>query len=361
MCVLRVLLEFAGCGQRIASLDYDFTASDYHKLQTLVAAQLNVVRHVQVRLFYGHAGPELTVNPACFGRQRVRDYQAAEKAYQQLLKTVKADDQQTNSQNKYDVVIAVAMYTDVDLASAHMYSTHVDDILTYLTSLQSDVYTFPFFGLQLHRSEMLASANFMHSVAVAKSASAFQRYEHLISQSLRDNKDFIAETQLVHLASTSLLDCQEFALYAYCDVCLLARSFDAGTRLYERLSLRVQSDRKVVVLAVRCEGRAILDLLPSCLRHDHELFKVLILHDVLCLKYAPSLCCNPDLLKLCACLIQGPQKRAANTSDVIVERARRIKVGMSDALKFAFEIQSSQLYSVVSTYALWGLTCCTGL
>jgi hypothetical protein len=238
-----------------------------------------------------------------------------------------------------------------------MLTKDAKDILNYLNNSQDTqdaVYTFPRFKLQLHRSEMLASANFMQSVVGIAGSVHSRKYDHLICSSLRHDAEFMAQTQLVHLAPKSLLDSKEFAVRAYCNVGHTLRWFDASTKLYERLSLRVQSDREVVILAVRCEGRMILKLLPSSLKNDQELFKALVLHDVLCLKYAPSLRCNPDLLQLCACLIRGLQ--SATELDAKLARALSIEVGMSDALKFAADIQSSTLCNVVSAYALWGLT-----
>jgi hypothetical protein len=151
--------------------------------------------------------------------------------------------------------------------------------------------------MRVWRSDLLASANFMHALSRVVAVPAT-----IVSQALCDDFDFMTESRsLSHLASLRLRDCKEFAMSAFVN----DRSQKARKRpkmvpsLYNVLSPRLQSDHEVVVYAVRSEGHQALKLIPKHLFENRELVMALLFHNCRTLKYAPAFRSDHDCVTLC--------------------------------------------------------------
>jgi hypothetical protein len=244
----------------------------------------------------------------------------------------------------HEIVVSVAKYDDIDTATLDL-AYKLSGVVPHLTNKTAQVYIAKpsafscdteNFAETLHLSpaHMLASANFMHHVVQHCSVA-----DELISEAVRDDFDFMAENvQYAHLASTRLLDTKQFAVRLFVDSygTLYHYSDSMKPGHYTRLSLQLQSDQEIVVLAALSEGCHILEYLPKHHMNTHQLFMALCLYNGSAIKYASeTLRCDPDLTKIC--VVQRKVARECQPED------EHIVVGKDDVLRYSKVIHNPQL------------------
>lgn len=365
---VRVVCEYAGSGEVLNTFNFDFLTLTYAVLEMRVVHYCKVVPF-NLRVFLGHMGSELSVNPGLFGRDLQRAKQESQDAWQEAQQVQKHFQATTKDRKEVqEIVLSLSTYSACD-TFAGMVAGVMNDCTSYLVTwlarhaqepcpnlraldpfnrtfcptaytrtcycqYKNVAYRLVFeahctdglvitqgslFRIALSIEEVLVNVNVMAGIVSSHATIP----SVLCSDAFRNNLDFMAEVPgSIEEASLTVRASKEFALQLFMNPKTLIGFPRVFFLLaYEYLSPALQEDVEVALAAFHRVGYRMLEHVPFVVRDNARLIMDCVKSDFKAIVYASDrLICDMDFMLRCLTEAKKQDLHEATQKDLVAQR-----------------------------------------